>query len=295
MPFCLVGLGSNVGDRQAILENAVKALAQHTDVKAVSKWHSYPAVGGPGGQGDFLNGAVVVQTDLTAIGLAERLHQIELAAGRQRAVRWSARTLDCDLLLFGVDQINTPTLTVPHPRMVTRRFVLEPACEVAPEMVHPQCGWSVKQLLRHLDTADDYFCVIGSSPEMNTRVAAHIVDNVDRNAVVLEHVPFARSEQTSGVEYMKELSQILAKADSSKLVLSTFWFWDLWLSGNEASPVDIEPTLKPKLIIVTDPLDSEFGRRFVDLKPQLRVPALFLPTNEQHAMQDAVGAVLAMK
>ena len=94
-------------------------------------------VGGPPDQGEFLNAAAVMETSITPLRFLEQLQRIESRHGRQRAERWAARTLDIDLLLYGDEVIETPMLTVPHPRMSFRRFVLEPAAEIAPRMFIP--------------------------------------------------------------------------------------------------------------------------------------------------------------
>ncbi len=89
------------------------------------------------------------------------LRSIESALGRQRHERWGPRTLDLDLLLYDRVILETPSLTLPHPRMAWRRFVLEPAAEIAGWMIHPHTGWTVARLLTHLETAYPYFAVVG--------------------------------------------------------------------------------------------------------------------------------------
>jgi 2-amino-4-hydroxy-6-hydroxymethyldihydropteridine diphosphokinase len=149
----LIGLGSNLGDRRAHLDAAVAALADTPGVavRAVSSYHGTEPVGGPPGQGGFLNAAVLVDASLDPPALLARLHEIEAREGRVRAVRWGERTLDLDLLLFGDRVIDTPELTVPHLRMPVRRFVLAPAVEIAPAMVDPLTGRSLADLLANLD------------------------------------------------------------------------------------------------------------------------------------------------
>ena len=106
-------------------------------------------IGGPAGQEPFLNAAALLETSLPPAELLARLQRIELHLGRTRETRWAARTLDLDLLLYDNLVLNTPYLTLPHPRMAFRRFVLEPAAEVAPEMAHPRLAgpsnacWSI--------------------------------------------------------------------------------------------------------------------------------------------------------
>jgi 2-amino-4-hydroxy-6-hydroxymethyldihydropteridine diphosphokinase len=151
--LALIGLGSNLGDRKAHLDAAVAALSARSDclLRAVSSYHETTPVGGPTGQGDYLNAAAAVETALEPLALLRVLQQIEYQEGRVRSVRWGARTLDLDLLLFGDRAIATPELTVPHPLMASRRFVLAPLAEVAPEAVDPVTGRTVAAMLASLD------------------------------------------------------------------------------------------------------------------------------------------------
>ena len=128
-----ISLGSNLGDRVANLNGAIEELGQTPglEVRRVSSFHETEPVGGPPGQGMFLNAVAVLETDLEPVPLLSILQEIETRFGRQRTVRWGARTLDLDLLLFDGRIMNTPELCLPHPRMHTRRFVLEPLVEVA--------------------------------------------------------------------------------------------------------------------------------------------------------------------
>lgn len=127
-----VALGSNVGDRNAHLDAAVEALTALGDVVAISSVYETAPVGGPP-QDDYLNAVAVLETDLEPTELLEELFAIEAAHGRERAVRFGPRTLDLDLLLFDDAVIDEPDLSVPHPRMIERRFVLEPLLEVWPD------------------------------------------------------------------------------------------------------------------------------------------------------------------
>jgi 2-amino-4-hydroxy-6-hydroxymethyldihydropteridine diphosphokinase len=150
--FALIGLGSNLGDRPANLSGAISALGQvpGITVRQLSSFHETEPVGGPPGQGLFLNAVARLETDLDPVSLLHVLQEIEDRFGRQRTVRWGERTLDLDLLLFDDRIIDTPELCLPHPRMRTRKFVLEPLVEVAPGAVDPVTGRHFTAILADL-------------------------------------------------------------------------------------------------------------------------------------------------
>jgi 2-amino-4-hydroxy-6-hydroxymethyldihydropteridine diphosphokinase len=144
-----VGLGANLGDRERTLHAAVDALAaaDGVEVAAVSTLRETEPVG-VGKQPRFLNGAVALDTSLPARRLLDLLLAIEQRFGRVRVPgEHGPRTLDLDLLLYGDEQIDEPGLTVPHPQLRERRFVLEPLAELAPGLVVPGRG-DVESLLR---------------------------------------------------------------------------------------------------------------------------------------------------
>ena len=127
-----LGLGSNLGDRRAHLKDAIGRLP---DISAVSQIYETDPVGGPPGQGAYLNCVVELRTTRTARELLTLAQAAEVAAHRVRVERWGPRTLDVDVLLVGEEQINEPDLIVPHPRMWERGFVLVPLADLAPELV----------------------------------------------------------------------------------------------------------------------------------------------------------------
>lgn len=150
-----IGVGSNLGDRLAMLNLAIKELAslEQIDIVSVSGvWETSPI--GPGEQNDYLNGAALLRTDLPPRGLLDALLAAEQAQGRKRLVRWGPRTLDLDLLLYGDQQVEEPGLSVPHPWLTRRRFVLEPLLEIAPELIHPVTGEHFSECLDLLRNQD---------------------------------------------------------------------------------------------------------------------------------------------
>ncbi len=146
-----VGLGSNRGDSPRTLVSAVKMLdeADGVDVVRISQFHRTEPVGGPPDQPAYLNAAAVIETTLTPEELLDVLHRIEAAHGRERSKeqRWGPRTCDLDLLMMGETVLDTDRLTIPHPRLHERLFVLEPLAQVAPEAVHPVLGKTVTEML----------------------------------------------------------------------------------------------------------------------------------------------------
>jgi 2-amino-4-hydroxy-6-hydroxymethyldihydropteridine diphosphokinase len=132
MARAFLGLGSNLGDRRAELARAVAGLP---DVVAVSRLYETEPVGGPAGQGPYLNVVVELDTELGPRQLLEVARGLEAAAGRRRTVRWGPRPLDVDVLLVGDEVVADVDLVVPHPRMWERRFVVEPLAELAPDLV----------------------------------------------------------------------------------------------------------------------------------------------------------------
>ena len=153
---------------------------------AVSHLRETRPVGGPAGQLAYLNGACLLETDLGPHDVLGMLAAVENTLERERQERWGERTLDLDLLLYDDVVLDEAAVTVPHPRMTTRRFVLEPAAEIAGEWTHPLAGCSVAALLDNLAAPHPLVAVLGVPGSGATEIAAVVADAVMARAI---HAP----------------------------------------------------------------------------------------------------------
>jgi len=280
MPSCLIGLGSNLGNRRQTLDQAVERLGQHPQVSltARSGWFETAPAGGPPGQGPFLNGAAALKTSLAPHALLAVLRRIEAEPGRRRTERWGPRCLDLDLLLYDELVLDTADLTVPHPRMAWRRFVLEPAAEVAPGMVHPTTGWTIRRLLDHLNTAAAYVAIAGPIGVGKTRLAETLAREISADAIHEQVIP--RRLETfyadpSGnawameLEFLHQRARLLTRdspqwSQPGRLWVSDFWFnqclafADVWLSTEQSEAFcrrweqARRTVVQPKLTVLLD-------------------------------------------
>lgn len=132
-----VALGANLGEAAAVVASAIDALTRLPDTRLEARSHLYRSAPVDAQGPDFINAVAAVSTRLTAPDLLLALQQLEQRAGRERPYRNAPRTLDLDLLLYGDARIDSPSLTLPHPRWRDRAFVLRPLAELAPERVAP--------------------------------------------------------------------------------------------------------------------------------------------------------------
>ena len=146
-----IAFGSNMGDREGYIEDALDAIANHhlIELKEVSTKIETKPYGGVK-QDDFLNGVCHIRTIMSAEELLKYLAKLELISGRERYVHWGPRTLDLDIILFGDEIISTKDLCVPHIDMANRDFVLEPMCEIAPFARHPITHKTMSDMLAEL-------------------------------------------------------------------------------------------------------------------------------------------------
>jgi 2-amino-4-hydroxy-6-hydroxymethyldihydropteridine diphosphokinase len=144
-----VGLGSNLGDKKANCRRAIALLAKSGRVVRASSLYCTEPVGFRE-QDDFVNAVVEIETGLSPEALLDQCRAIEEELGRVRTVRWGPRMIDVDILLYGTIMIETPDLTIPHPLLHSRRFVLVPLCEIAPQAFHPKLQKAASDLLTGL-------------------------------------------------------------------------------------------------------------------------------------------------
>jgi 3-oxoacyl-[acyl-carrier protein] reductase len=163
-----IALGSNLGDRRENLERALQELQEEPGIvlNQVSSYYETAPVGGPPGQRDFLNAAAQLQTELRPEDLLQTLLEIERRLGRVREVHHGPRTIDLDLLLYDDLDCSGAELTVPHPRLHERLFVLQPLAELAPNVRHPVLGKTIGELCNELRSAEHAACPAVPSAEL---------------------------------------------------------------------------------------------------------------------------------
>jgi len=295
MATSLIGIGSNLGDREQSLEEALKLLAAAPDTRVVSRsrWHRTRPIGGPSGQDYFLNGALLVETSLGPRELHARLKEIERTCGRQLRERWAARPLDLDLLLYDDLVLATDELTVPHPRMAFRRFVLAPAAEIAAEMPHPIIGWTVGKLLEHLDTSSPYIAVTGLAGDAALDLAQQIVKQhdgcllTDAMSTSLEgRAAILLGKRNCGQEIALVETRAAQLARSSwpfdkLLVLSPFWWQESLAIAQLCADADRKSiaslilkqqadVVRPRLVVLLDPPNDSATYDEGPMREQLR-------------------------
>lgn len=278
MAIALIGLGSNLGDRQIALDRAIEMLSVSPEIQlqASSRWIETAPVGGPSSQPPFLNGAALLETSLEPLALLDQLQEVEQQLGRHRDIHWGPRTLDLDLLLYDDQLIRQPRLSVPHPRMAFRRFVLQGAAEIAPDMIHPQIGWTIGRLWDHLQRAAPYVAIAGGigagkshlARELASQTGATIIaeplDDDLLDAFYADPTGQGLRTERQLLHARQELLAAIKFEHCSELMVSDFWFdqslafASVWLDDEEYSKLHIEweaarkQVVPPKLLVVLD-------------------------------------------
>ena len=239
----LIAFGANQGDCADALNKTVQILEKSSHIlqlkcsrpiETQAVTGKGPAKGSPA-QGMYLNAAIRVLTTWSASELHKAMIDIEKQLGRERAQRWGPRTIDLDLLLIGDLQRRQEGLVVPHPRMSFRRFVLLPALDVAADMVHPESGMTLQQLVDHLDNAEDR--IVLATNVMN------FAESISREA-------------SCEIQIVENVEQFMCVSTGAKLVVACFDESDLdselgsflRFASNFAGPtLRINPTLGEKI------------------------------------------------
>jgi len=187
MAQSLISLGANLGNPRQLMQLAGKMILDRFGTSNVtfSRLYRTPAVGGPTGQDDFYNAVAKIESSNTAFEIWRSLHEIEQLLGRRRRHRWEARRIDLDVLLHAGERHWTPTLKIPHPRMLMRTFVLEPACEIASDWIEPVTGQTIaglSQMLQQsraneqLGIAAIHILVLSESEQRIQRIAQSLIE-----------------------------------------------------------------------------------------------------------------------
>jgi 3-oxoacyl-[acyl-carrier protein] reductase len=249
-----IALGSNLGEREKLLDEALHRLraTPGVEVVSVSSYHETDAVGGPAGQGKYLNAVAQLRTTLEPLPLLHLLLAIETQLGRVRTERFGPRTLDLDLLLYGTQTIDTrdakADLLVPHPRMHERRFVLEPLVEIAPLAVHPQFKSTAKDLLDRLksplrsprELAGKNAVITGSTSGIGRAIALALAD-AGANVLIHGRRSAERGEKVAEecrrnrVEAACLLADLADESECAGIVGFAFEMWqtdiDIWINN----------------------------------------------------------------
>jgi 2-amino-4-hydroxy-6-hydroxymethyldihydropteridine diphosphokinase len=164
MSLVYISFGSNLGDRLKNIKLGLQFISCNRSITITKKSSLYETEPvGYENQGWFLNGVIEIKTSVSPHKLLSLLKKVERKLGRKRTIRWGPREIDLDILLYNQKCVDTPSLTIPHPRMHKRGFVLVPLVEIAPQIIHPIFKKSAKQLLAELPDSKDvkFFGVIG--------------------------------------------------------------------------------------------------------------------------------------
>ena len=296
MATCLISLGANIGHREQAIEQAISSISAFRDVSDChcSSYFESIAAGGPQDQPRFINAVARFETSLQPTDLLNKLFNVEKCLGRTRQQIWEPRVLDLDLLLYDHKIQNDPDLILPHPRMILRRFVLEPACEIAADLIHPQTKWSLQQHLDHLNRSAKYICIAGAATSQRIAAVERLRSQVDGQQVAILHNSsgsLALDDQQAAIK--------TAIAKTKNIVIANFCPREILSSSPEqlANVEQLEQAIGvPRLIVLLDnPSDPTCHALLNAMMPSgTVVPWLVLPSDdEERIARELQAAVIA--
>ena len=244
MSLAVLSIGSNLGDRAAHLASAVTRLGSHARVRvtATSRWHETAPAGCGPGQAPFLNAALLVETSLDPLSLLDWTQEVERQGGRRRDEVWGARTIDVDMVLMDDLALCTPRLELPHPRCAYRRFMIEPAAEIAPDWIHPHLGWPLRRLDEFLRNAPRYVVILGGTDEEREALVRRVRQRVPLKWLRGDE----RLTRATARRWLAEAAESAESAEGAWLA-SEFWW-----NGLPVDEAPAAPPLIPKLVVQLD-------------------------------------------
>lgn len=299
MANCLISVGANTGNRAQTLATVRRSMSRWNEISSLvmsSPIETQPA-GGPAGQPPFLNAAIQLETNLSPEQLLKKLLGLEMDLGRTRHQIWDPRSLDLDLLLYDGLVCDSEDLILPHPRMTLRRFVLEPICELAPAIRHPQTGWSMQEHLDHLQTSGFYIQIAGPPCPARQHALARLAACDD--TVVISR---PAAEQTAPAEMLQLWQDTLLKATRAgdAMVITDFCMREVLLQNAEQLGLiqKLEQVMLPPrlLVLILEKTANNDVRDFVNrLMPDKIVsPWLALPAdNPDRIVRELQAAMIA--
>ena len=227
MAKCLVSFGANIGDAWGTIQQAAARLSEllcgaadvrlHNERKAtfrLSRCYRTPPVGGPAGQPPFVNAVAALSTEASVWDVWHSIRLIEKEFGRERNLRWEARRIDLDILLYDDVRIWTPHLKVPHPRMCMRRFILLPAVDVASDWIDPVSSWTIGQLAENLRSGAGNFVLVAERASKPESLLAEVARQTGAEWRTGERAATKSGRWVSAVSGMQARSQVDSHTES---------------------------------------------------------------------------------
>ena len=283
---CLIGCGANEGARREQLNQAIDMLRFMPGVRLVdvSQFLETLPVGGPPGQSPYLNAACLIETTFKPAEVLDMLLAVENTLHRTRETRWGPRTIDLDLLLYDDCVVKTECLQVPHPRMATRRFVLEPAAAIAADLKHPVAGCTIRELLENISARHLHVAVVGvpgsGAPEIADAVADVTLSRLIHAPAPLPLNAFGapNREQTAVTEEPVDQLLLLSQRYAAPLLkanwpvdphgtVTDYWIESIRLAAQNNSTSDT---------------NKQFENAFATISQETVVPNVILLLNVNH-------------